>query len=306
MEDQLEPIDLVVPFVNAADANWQQLFLEYTPKSRDDAINSIVRFRSPGSFWKYFFRGIEKNLPWIRKVFLLVQSDSQVPTWINQDSERITIVTHDMFIPQQFLPTFTSTTIEMFLWNIPGLSERFLYTNDDTFAINPMDEELFFKDGKLCNGPNTIVYEEHDLWKNHCLNGQALVFEKSKEELKRESIVFSYSHSIRPYFKSVMTECYLKYQKEITNSISCFRTKGSINVYVYDDYNYSKQLFVRPLIRPTMISSRTGNGNIRPLLDSFAHTVCIQDTDQINNIYTHPILNNWFKEHYPNKSCFEK
>ena len=306
MENELEPIDLVVPYVDATDAKWQQLFLQYTPKSRDDAVNSIVRFRSAGNFWKYFFRGIEKNMPWIRKVFLLVQSESQVPKWLNQEYERITIVTHDQFIPEQFLPTFTSTTIEMFLWNIPGLSEKFIYTNDDTFAINPMTPELFFEEGKLCDSADTVVYQKDDLWKNHCANSQAIAFGVSKEELVAGRVVISYKHSFRPYFKRTMIECYKKNETAIKESISYFRTENSINVYLFDNYNLKKQLFTRCQLRPVMITLKTGNSHIRPLLDSFAHTVCIQDTDTVMNVYGHPILNNWFKEHFREKSKFEK
>ena len=55
--------------------------------------------------------------------------------WINQ--ENVNIVLHEMIIPQDLLPTFNSTTIEMFLPLIPDLAEHFIYGNDDIFVLKP-------------------------------------------------------------------------------------------------------------------------------------------------------------------------
>ena len=40
-------------------------------------------------------------------------------------------------MPQQCLPTFNSTTIEMFLPKIPDLAEHFIYGNDDMYPMAP-------------------------------------------------------------------------------------------------------------------------------------------------------------------------
>ena len=50
------------------------------------------------------------------------------------DHPRLTIITHeDIFENTAHLPTFSSPAIESNLWRIPGLSEKFLYFNDDVF-----------------------------------------------------------------------------------------------------------------------------------------------------------------------------
>ena len=46
------------------------------------------------------------------------------------------------FIPNNFLPTFNSCTIEMFIGNIKGLSEYFIYGNDDMFFVNYCNHEI--------------------------------------------------------------------------------------------------------------------------------------------------------------------
>lgn len=73
---------------------------------------------------------------------MLVDFESQVPGWVNRDLVRV--VTLDEFIPPQYLPTFNSNTIEMFLGNIPGLSEYIIYGNDDFYAIKPLRPSQYF------------------------------------------------------------------------------------------------------------------------------------------------------------------
>ena len=50
------------------------------------------------------------------------------------DHPRLTIVTHEeIFANKKQLPTFSSPAIEANLYRIPGLSDKFLYLNDDVF-----------------------------------------------------------------------------------------------------------------------------------------------------------------------------
>lgn len=76
----MEKIDLVVPYVDASDKNWQAEFLKYNAKKTSEAVNAKNRFRGQGDFFRYFFRSVAKNMPWINNVFLLVMSKSQVPS----------------------------------------------------------------------------------------------------------------------------------------------------------------------------------------------------------------------------------
>ena len=50
----------------------------------------------------------------------------------------------DIFSDPTALPTFNSHAIESQLHHIDGLSEHFLYLNDDVFFGRPVDPELFF------------------------------------------------------------------------------------------------------------------------------------------------------------------
>ncbi|XP_077995035.1 N-acetylglucosamine-1-phosphotransferase subunits alpha/beta-like [Glandiceps talaboti] len=79
---------------------------------------------------RYSLRSIERFAPWVRHVFIV--TNGQIPSWLNLDSPRLTIVTHeDIFANSSHLPTFGSPAIESHLHSIPGLSQKFIYLNDD-------------------------------------------------------------------------------------------------------------------------------------------------------------------------------
>lgn len=80
----------------------------------------------------YFCRSLERYAPWIRNIYLV--TNGQIPHWINLDHPRLKIITHEeIFEDKSNLPTFSSPAIEAHLHLIPGLSEKFLYFNDDVF-----------------------------------------------------------------------------------------------------------------------------------------------------------------------------
>ena len=44
-------------------------------------------------------------------------------------------ITHKEFMPKEYLPTYNSAAIELNLHRIEGLSENYLYFNDDVYLI---------------------------------------------------------------------------------------------------------------------------------------------------------------------------
>ena len=84
---------------------------------------NLLRYRSWDNL-QYIFRGIDLFMPYVRKIFLIVSNIEQVPSWLN--TEKVNIVLHKDFIPDTLLPTFNSTTIEMFLPNINVFLPHFL------------------------------------------------------------------------------------------------------------------------------------------------------------------------------------
>ncbi|XP_071441865.1 N-acetylglucosamine-1-phosphotransferase subunits alpha/beta [Hetaerina americana] len=79
---------------------------------------------------RYSLRSVEQFAPWIRHIWLV--TNGQIPYWINLEHPRLTLVSHSEIFPNKsHLPTFGSPAIESHLHRIPGLSEKFLYLNDD-------------------------------------------------------------------------------------------------------------------------------------------------------------------------------
>ena len=59
------------------------------------------------------------------------------------------MITHEeIFQNKSHLPTFSSPAIECHLHRIPGLSDKFLYLNDDTMFGAPVWPDDFYSAGK--------------------------------------------------------------------------------------------------------------------------------------------------------------
>lgn len=152
-------IDFVVTWVDMADPKWKKIFDTYTGRS-DNEKNGVsdARFRDYG-FFKYWFRGVEKFAPWVRKIHLVTAG--QAPDWLDLSNPKIHLVDHKDFIPEEFLPTFNSVVIERYMHRIPGLSERFVYFNDDFYIIRPVAPERFFKNGLPCD---IAIFQYNPSW----------------------------------------------------------------------------------------------------------------------------------------------
>ncbi|XP_073476428.1 N-acetylglucosamine-1-phosphotransferase subunits alpha/beta [Aquarana catesbeiana] len=96
---------------------------------------------------RYSLRSIEKHAPWVRHVFIV--TNGQIPSWLNLDNPRVTIVTHqEIFLNTSHLPTFSSPAIESHIHRIPGLSQKFIYMNDDVMFGTHVWPDDFYSHSK--------------------------------------------------------------------------------------------------------------------------------------------------------------
>lgn len=149
------PIDFVLPWVDGSDPEWLTEKKHYQSKHRghSDSISNN-RYQDFGTL-RYVLRSIEQNCPWYHKIYLITAN--QRPQWLRTDHPKIEIISHQqLFIQPQNLPVFNSSAIEMNLINLKGLSEQFIYLNDDTVILRPTPPERFFQQGLavdfLCHG----------------------------------------------------------------------------------------------------------------------------------------------------------
>lgn len=139
-------VDIVVLWVDGSDPAWLAQKQNYLPPEQGDS-SGVNRYRD-WDLMPYWFRGIERFAPWAGKIWFVTWG--HVPRWLNTDAPRLRVVRHSEFIPEAYLPTFSSHTIEMNLHRIEGLSERFVYFNDDMFLLRPAQETDFFRGGLPC------------------------------------------------------------------------------------------------------------------------------------------------------------
>jgi len=145
MRHAAPPIDFVITWVDDSDDVWRaQRESHRVTVDVDPEAVAPIRARDWGLL-RYWFRAVAAYAPWVNHVYLV--TENPVPDWMNEDSDRLTVVTHADFIPAEYLPTFNSRAIELNLHRIPGLSEHFVYFNDDMYLNAPISPDHFFADG---------------------------------------------------------------------------------------------------------------------------------------------------------------
>jgi len=167
-----EPIDIIVPWVNPNDTVWRKNY-EYW-KEKETGEKASIRFRDAGTF-KYWFRCIEQNMPWVRYVFLVLASPSQVPEWLNVNHPKLKIVYHEQFIPKEELPTFNSSVINCYMPYIEELSNNYILFNDDMFIMNPSKETDWFIENTPVYFLMHEKYRRNGSWSENIVNSKTIV-----------------------------------------------------------------------------------------------------------------------------------
>lgn len=212
-------MDAVIPYVNSMDAEWRMSY----------ALNAGGHVNEQQYFdWgtlKYVLRGIEENMPFIKNVFLIVASESQIPDYVNRKT--VKIVFHEDFIPKEYLPTFNSCTIEMFLWNIHGLSEQFIYFNDDTIPCNPIQkEQLFTEDGRPVIQFNDTEPKSKNARFVRIIRNDNIICDSSNHLLCP-------IHSITPYLKSEYKSTFEAFRYSFIGTITPTRSPYNTSQWAF-------------------------------------------------------------------------
>ncbi|XP_068800949.1 N-acetylglucosamine-1-phosphotransferase subunits alpha/beta isoform X3 [Struthio camelus] len=120
--------------------------LSSVSQSKQDEDISASRFEDNEEL-RYSLRSIERHAPWVRHIFIV--TNGQIPSWLNLDNPRITIVTHqEIFRNVSHLPTFSSPAIESHIHRISGLSQKFIYLNDDVMFGKDVWPDDFYSHSK--------------------------------------------------------------------------------------------------------------------------------------------------------------
>ena len=143
-------VDVVYTWVDGSDDRWRAEFDEWSRREVRDrhADRDLVdgRFRDNDEL-RHSLRSLWFGCDWVRRIFLVTAD--QVPPWLDLDNRRIELVSHRDILPEGCLPTFNSHAIEAALHRIDGLSEHFVYFNDDMLVGRPLRPDHFFTSGGL-------------------------------------------------------------------------------------------------------------------------------------------------------------
>ncbi|MFF3872860.1 stealth family protein [Streptomyces sp. NPDC001978] len=147
------PIDVVYTWVDGDDpamAAKRRAHLEFSDNVIAARETGASRYTSHDEL-KYALRSLDMYAGFIRHVYLV--TDAQIPAWLDPDTEGLTVVDHQVILPAGALPVFNSHAIESRLHHIPGLSEHYLYFNDDVFINRPVRAEHFFHGNGIARIP---------------------------------------------------------------------------------------------------------------------------------------------------------
>lgn len=292
-------MDAVIAYVNGADPLWQQ---DYLAAIHQPALTK--RYRDWGTL-PFLLRGIERHLPFVDRVFLVVSRESQVPDWV--DRNRLQVVLHADIIPAAYLPTFTSTTIELFLHRIPGLSERFLYFNDDMFPVRDVTEADFFPGGRPAIGFSRHLWAGN-LYKRQTRNADRMA--RSALGLRPGIFFLRPQHSCSPMLRSVSAEAFRRLEPQLLATITPLRDARNVNQYLFLDYTLlSGRGMARRFSNQHISLAATTPGKLAEAIVSPARAmICINDVEMPPQRFRvlRAAMLAAFSEHFPTKSVYER
>lgn len=329
----LDQIDIVLTWVDGNNPLWQDRYLKYSNECADGDKRQI-RFRDWGLL-KYWFRSIETFAPWVRKIHFV--TSGEFPEWLDRDHPKLNWVKHEDFIPHEFLPTFNINAIETNLHRIDGLSECFIYFNDDVFLTQQTRPTDFFRDGLPCDFAildPILPVEYPEIAVNDIM---AINRHFSKKESIRKNIPkwinlkygkyliktllllpwekfpgFLDAHLAHPYRKSTFTEVWKAEPNTLNQTgMACFRSHNNVNQWLFRFWHLAKGDFYPTDILSQGQSFEISNSSIENICQIISSQkymqICINDGEQISDFAKcSQKLQQAFEKILSNKSSFEK
>ncbi len=181
-----EPIDVVIKYIDLTDKSLNRSGIKQIFKDKD---NEELR---------YSVRSILKNIPWIRKIYIIMPNN-KVSYFrpIEEIKEKI------IYIKDKDLLGYDSANNVAFTFNLYklkkfGLTRNFIYMDDDYFIGKPLKKTDFFyydeKEKKVLPYILTSSFEE--------MNKKSILEEYNKLFIKRNSIN---PHSLRGFKLSLLS-----------------------------------------------------------------------------------------------------
>ena len=269
---------------------------------------------------KASLRSVWQFLPWVNRIYIVMNSPKQTPSWFDEETygRYITILDHDDIFTDGIetkTPVTNSNSIETALTNIPGLSEHFLYFNDDFFIARPLEfTEFFTANGKAVVQPSYALQNTSDSTFPGPLPKIAAGFHThSPYPMRRSSFIdfknqfHDYIAWIRSYNSRQVFGCSMC--DSVRLSCPCQHLHGTFanymlergeavgrDEYLYDDGN--------PILR--YIDHRNISNLKHVKLENLGDTFAINDTSPTGREKLKKYIREWLEREFPTKAPFEK
>ncbi len=310
-------IDLVFTWVNSEDEDWKELYTAHKPIS-DAEATSNSRFLSRDEL-KYSLRSWDEYGNFIRNTYIV--SNCKPPDWLDLSKENIHWVYHEEIMPHEVLPTFSSHAIETSLHKIKGLSNYFIYSNDDVLLVKPTSgNDFFFPNGivKLKLEPYGNVNGDLKDGDPDYLNAARNVNRLLEGDFKKTPTQL-HTHASQAMRVDILNKMEKQYSPEFKKTMgNKFRTITDISVtsYMYPHFSYLSGNALQTDIKTEFIQhnhdftkklKRLINLKDMSNIGKLPLSVCLNDggDSHLNEQWNTEIMN-FLETFFPEKSRYEK
>lgn len=330
----MEKIDFVITWVDSNDPIWQKEFNTYLPQNH--CMNDIraERYRNWDNL-RYWFRGVEKFAPWVNKVHFI--TSGQVPDWLNLNEPKLHLVKHSDYIPNEYLPTFSSRPIQLNLYRIKELSEHFVLFDDDCFLLDKVEPERFFRKGLPCdmaafnalspmtNFVHTVAndlcvinssFKKHEMLRKHFWKWFS---PQAGTKLLRTFFLLPWPHFTgfydphlpQVFLKSTFEEVWEKHSDILLRTTATrFRSVADVQIWLFRYWQLVKGDFVPLNVNRDgacfLISDDSLNKIVKTIECQKKRIVCLNDGEVSSFETAKARINAAFHKILPEKSSFEK
>ncbi|WP_241597168.1 Stealth CR1 domain-containing protein [Rosenbergiella epipactidis] len=333
-------IDFVVLWVDGDDSEWIKSYNFHKKQLFANPTEIDTHRYRDMDILKYLFRSFDYYSPWVDNIYFV--TCGQKPSWLTDVQGKLKFINHEDFIPKEFLPTFNSTTIEMFIHLIPNLSEKFVFFNDDTILNAPIPADFFYKKGKPCDTlalhPN--IENNIESYPYGSIMHTAITILNSKFSPKNTlynhfTKIFNYKyglstnlknllcipwwgfsgfvnyHSAQPFTKTTFFKVWSAHSELLRKSAeSKFRQGDNISQYLFRFSQLLEGDFHPVSQVNRSIFYNVSDSNIDSVLSCLKQAkikvICINDSEKMTKFeYVTNELSTFLESKFPNKSSYE-
>lgn len=212
-----DPIDAVITWVDGNTVSHQRKRAQYMAVSGSTLHENAINPHRWGNNDEilYCLQSIENFAPWTRKIWIVVDSETPNLSVLSDDLRaKVSFVFHrDIFEDfSAVLPTFNSLAIESMMWRIDGLSERFMYFNDDVFLSAPLlPTDVFRGFSPVLRGQwvdYSALLHEPDMRKDPAKFNHFMQINAARMAGFNAGRLFSSAHVVHPLRRTVMAQLF--------------------------------------------------------------------------------------------------